>query len=219
MASNTGVSNQAINRLVVSPTNSNTIYAAGTGGLSRSVDSGQSWTALMDLAPNYSTEIDDIAIDPSNPDIVYAAHRVLERSVDGGASWQVIYSGARQTARRVALDTLDPSIVYVGTQVHGVHAMQIAPDLRLTATPPTTDVIEGTSAHVTYELRNYGPFAASLVSLTGTFSQSAASTSIESDHGTCTRSDGTFSCSMGALASGASPLCASILRHRWVALP
>jgi hypothetical protein len=83
-----------------------------------------------------------------------------------------------------------------------VHAMEIASDLQLTSTAPTADVTEGTTARITYELRNQGPFAASLISLSGTYSQTAASTTIQSTRGTCTRSAGTFTCAIGSLASG-----------------
>ncbi|WP_153067048.1 DUF11 domain-containing protein [Steroidobacter cummioxidans] len=202
LAANTGIASQSINRLVVNPTNSNVIYAAASGSLSRSVDAGQSWTALPAIDQSAAAQFDDVALDPSNPDVIYAAHGTLDRSVDGGASWQTIYSGSRKRVRRVALDTLNPSIIYVGTEVHGVQAMEIALDLLLTATPPAAEVREGTTARISFEVRNQGPFSASLVSLSGTFSQAAASTTIASNRGTCSPSAGAFTCSIGALGLG-----------------
>ncbi|HWK50298.1 MAG TPA: hypothetical protein VNR40_10455, partial [Steroidobacter sp.] len=183
-------------------TNSKVIYAAASGSLSRSVDAGQSWTALAAIDQSAFAQIDDVAIDPSNPDVIYAAHGTLDRSVDGGASWQTIHAESRQRVRRVALDTLNPSLIYVGTEVHGVQAMEIALDLLLTATPPPAEVREGTTARISYELRNQGPFSASLVSLSGTFSQAAATTTIVSNRGTCSPSAGAFTCSIGALGPG-----------------
>ena len=201
---NTGIASEYINRLAVHPTNSNVIYAAGSGGLNRSTDAGHSWVTLTTLDPHFM-EIYDVAIDPSSPNILYAASALVERSVDGGASWETIFSrvGSVQQARHVALDTINPSIVYAGTLSHGVQAMEIAPDLILSATPPTASVTEGTTASITYELRNQGPFTASSVTLTATHSQAAASTTITSTRGNCTRIAGIFNCSIGALASGA----------------
>jgi photosystem II stability/assembly factor-like uncharacterized protein len=101
----------SIGRIAVDPTNSNVVYAAATGAVSRSAgqrglykttDGGQTWTQVL-APPNATTGAVDVAIDPSNPLRVYAAlwdhkrdngARVyggigsgLFRSEDGGATW------------------------------------------------------------------------------------------------------------------------------------
>jgi len=105
------VDSAAIGRIAVDPTNSNTVYAAASGSISRvagqrglykSTDGGATWTQV--LAPiNDTTGAIDVAIDPANPQRVYAAMwdhkrnngaRVyggvgsgLFRSDDGGQTW------------------------------------------------------------------------------------------------------------------------------------
>ncbi len=53
------------------PANTEIIYVgAASGGIFKSVDGGNAWTAIFDGQPSLS--IGDIAVSPSNPDIVYA---------------------------------------------------------------------------------------------------------------------------------------------------
>src|SRR5262249_46342004 len=102
----------AIGRVAVDPTNPNVVYAAASGSISRTVsqrglykttDGGQTWTKVLDV-PNATPGAVDVAIDPSNPQRVYASlwdhkrnngARVyggigsgLFRSDDGGATWK-----------------------------------------------------------------------------------------------------------------------------------
>jgi photosystem II stability/assembly factor-like uncharacterized protein len=102
----------AIGRVAVDQTNPDVVYAAASGSISRTVgqrglykttDGGQSWKKVLDV-PNDTTGAVDVAIDPSNPQRVYASlwdhHRNngarvyggigsgLFRSDDGGATWK-----------------------------------------------------------------------------------------------------------------------------------
>jgi photosystem II stability/assembly factor-like uncharacterized protein len=101
----------AIGRLAVDPSNPQVVYAAATGDIRRSVsqrglykttDGGQTWTQVL-APPNGTTGAVDVAVDPANPQRVYAAlwdhHRNngarvyggigsgLFRSDDGGQTW------------------------------------------------------------------------------------------------------------------------------------
>ena len=61
-------------RIAVNPKNSNHIFAATTfpaSGIYRSADAGESWSRLTNGLP--SSDSTDIVVDPSNPDIAYAA--------------------------------------------------------------------------------------------------------------------------------------------------
>jgi hypothetical protein len=59
------------NTIAIDPTNTNNIYiGAATGGVWKSTDRGNSWTPLTDT--QCSVAMGSIAIDPSNPQVVYA---------------------------------------------------------------------------------------------------------------------------------------------------
>ena len=109
---NTGLrDSEAIGRIATDPTNSNRVFAAASGhiarssgdrGLYRTEDAGRTWERVL-TPPNASTGAIDVAIHPTNPQIVFASlwdHRRtngrriyggvgsgLFRSTDGGDTW------------------------------------------------------------------------------------------------------------------------------------
>lgn len=85
------------------PTNPNIIYIGpANGGVWKSVDAGASWSPLSDFEASLS--MGAIAIDPNNPDIIYAGTgeatysgssyygRGLLKSTNGGTNWTSIKS-------------------------------------------------------------------------------------------------------------------------------
>lgn len=101
---------QSINRVAVDPTNPKIVFAAVMGhlfgqnaerGLFKTVDGGKSWNKAKYIDPD--TGFNDVAIDPSNPKIIYASSfqrrrtwwgyngggpgSALWKSIDGGTSW------------------------------------------------------------------------------------------------------------------------------------
>src|SRR5205085_8284320 len=71
---------QQIGRVVVHPANANVVYVAVLGhpyaanaerGVFRSRDGGKTWTKI--LGPDASTGVIDLALEPGNPQVVYAA--------------------------------------------------------------------------------------------------------------------------------------------------
>ena len=105
-----------INAAAFAPSNANIIYAGGhTGGYSQGViyktaNGGASWTRL----PWAQLYIESIAVDPKDPDIVYAGTfgEGTFRSADGGQTWAEC-AGA-SGAYSILVNKADPNEVIVG---------------------------------------------------------------------------------------------------------
>ena len=137
-------------RLAIHPRDSKTIYAAAMGhewganeerGVYRSTDAGRTWTRALYV--NATTGASDLAIDPGNPNIVYAGMydylrqpwhfrsggpgSGLYRSSDGGQSWTRLTDPARDnglpkgTLGRIglAISPGRPEVVYAMIETDG----------------------------------------------------------------------------------------------------
>jgi len=128
-----------INCITVHPSNSNILYVgAACGGIWKSIDGGATWNTTSDLLASIS--IADIVIDPSNPNIVYAAtgdgyasvvfggdffggtySAGVVKSTDGGATWAssgLTYSQAQTTQIfKLLINPLTPSNLIAATSV------------------------------------------------------------------------------------------------------
>ncbi len=108
------------------PYDLNTIYlGAAAGGVFKSTDAGITWQPVFDEA--LSLSIGDIAIAPSDPDILYVGTGEANagggslaydgvgvyRSEDGGQTWQ--HKGLEESRNigRMVVDPRDPDVVYV----------------------------------------------------------------------------------------------------------
>ena len=125
---------QSVGALVVDQKNPEVVWV-GTGesnmrnsvsigtGLYKTVDGGRNWRKVgLD-----STEhISKIAIDPSNPDVVYVAapgplwsnskHRGLYKTTDGGNSWsKILFVDAKTGCADVIVDPKNSNIIYAST--------------------------------------------------------------------------------------------------------
>ena len=105
-----------ISKIIVHPDDSNVVYVASQGplwskggsrGLFKTTDGGKTWTNI--LSKGEYTGVTDIAMDPRNPNTIYAAthqrHRTVwallncgpesgvHKSVDGGETWTELKSG------------------------------------------------------------------------------------------------------------------------------
>ena len=126
-----------IDDIAVVESNPSVYYVgAATGGVWKTVNNGTTFEPIFDTQSN--TSIGDIAIAPSDPNIIWvgtgeANNRQssswgdgIYRSLDGGKTWANM--GLRDTKHigRVVIDSRDPNIVYVAALGHLVGAKQRA---------------------------------------------------------------------------------------------
>ena len=117
-----------IGRIIVNPQDTDIVYAAALGhlwganperGVFMTIDGGQNWQHVLGL--NEDTGAVDLAMDPANPKVLYAAayqrrrsawgfngggpHGGIYKSVDGGRSWRKLSDGLPEgPVGRIGLD-------------------------------------------------------------------------------------------------------------------
>ena len=114
-----------VNQVIFDPRSSQTLFAATTVGVFRSVDGGQSWSERM----RGMTEINfvvTLAADPAHPNVMYAGTSGgVYRSIDATENWVKINNGlvpedAKMASMALGVNTLvvdphEPDTVYAGT--------------------------------------------------------------------------------------------------------
>jgi photosystem II stability/assembly factor-like uncharacterized protein len=127
-----------IARIVVDPRDSNVVYVAAQGplwgpggdrGLYKSTDGGKTWNAVLSISEN--TGVTDVVMDPSNPDVLFAAsyqrrrhfftlinggpEAAIYKSVDAGKTWNKLKGGLPTVEMGrigLAISPVNPNIVY-----------------------------------------------------------------------------------------------------------
>ncbi|MFT5245048.1 MAG: photosystem II stability/assembly factor-like uncharacterized protein [Psychroserpens sp.] len=127
-----------IGRIIVHPENSNIVYVAAIGplwskggdrGLYRTTDGGENWEAVLTVDEH--TGVNDVVMDPRNPNILYASTfqrrrhvytyvgsgpgSGMHKSTDGGTTWTEINKGLPTTELGrigLAISPADPEIIY-----------------------------------------------------------------------------------------------------------
>ncbi|MRX32051.1 F510_1955 family glycosylhydrolase [Aminobacter sp. MDW-2] len=86
----------------------------GNLGFIRSDDSGKSW---QQIAPGVDGPVDfhQLAVSPSNPDVLYGSYGAIQASHDGGKSW-TIAGDAPAKLIDLAVSPTNPDIVYAATE-------------------------------------------------------------------------------------------------------
>lgn len=125
----TGLTNVSVASLVVDLLTPSTVYAVANGTILKSADSGQSWSGLN--PPSDAASVTALAIDPSNPAILYAALHAyyvdewellrssggVAKSTDGGMSWTSVSFPSGVLA--LVTDPLAPAQLVAGTEQIG----------------------------------------------------------------------------------------------------
>jgi hypothetical protein len=134
-----------ISKIVVDPRDSDTVYVASQGplwsaggqrGLYKTTDGGENWKLILSKGPY--TGVTDIAFDPRDPDVLYAAahqrHRTvwalvnagpesgIFKSVNGGETWRELKSGLPSEDKgkmSLAVSPVKPDVVYVTIELAG----------------------------------------------------------------------------------------------------
>ncbi|HYN10127.1 MAG TPA: hypothetical protein VES67_22265 [Vicinamibacterales bacterium] len=125
----TNVSGRATDVAVADKTGQRRIYAAyATSGVWKTDDNGATWQSIFDDMA--STSIGDLAVAPSNPDMLWVgtgeanifrasmAGVGLYKSTDGGKTFQHMGLTDTQTIARILVDPTNPDIVYVAASGH-----------------------------------------------------------------------------------------------------
>ncbi len=108
---NTGSGPNYIKKIIVDPSNSNRILAAGFYGVHISTNGGTTWTQTAS-----SYDVHDIEFKPGNSSIVYASgYGGVLKSSDGGSNWSSVGAGSVLSDERTMLGVSpqNPSVLYV----------------------------------------------------------------------------------------------------------
>ena len=128
-----------IGGIVIDPRNTNIVFVAcegsvwgpgGERGLYKTTDGGTSWEKVLNVSEN--TGINNVVLDPSNPDIMYATSEQRRRhiftkigggpesavykSTDAGKNWRKIMDGLPKVelgGMGIDVSPVDPNVVYL----------------------------------------------------------------------------------------------------------
>jgi photosystem II stability/assembly factor-like uncharacterized protein len=114
-ASQPGLQGQSIRALAQSSSNSK-IWVAGTlTGVQQSEDNGEHWKLITPAGSTELHEVESVAIDPTNPKVIYAGTWHLPwKTTDGGATWNNIKEGVIDDSDvfSIIVDSAHPNTVY-----------------------------------------------------------------------------------------------------------
>jgi photosystem II stability/assembly factor-like uncharacterized protein len=111
-----GMRGQSIRAFAQAPSDPKILFAGTLEGVFRSKDAGATWAQISPLGSREIHEVESLAIDPVNPDIVYGGTWHLPwKTIDGGDNWHSIKSGliVDSDVFSIIVDPKHPRIVYL----------------------------------------------------------------------------------------------------------
>ena len=127
-----------IGKILVDPRNSDVVYVAAEGsvwgpggdrGLYKTTDGGKTWNKVLEISEN--TGINDVVMDPRNPDVLYASSEQrrrhvhtkigggpesgIHKSTDGGKTWKELKRGlpsGHVGGIGLAISPVNPDVIY-----------------------------------------------------------------------------------------------------------
>lgn len=127
-----------IGMIAIDPRNSNTVYVAAQGplwrsggdrGLYKTTDGGATWQRVLHIGEN--TGVNEVHLDPRDPDVIYASayqrrrhvwtlvnggpESAIYKSIDGGITWRKLAKGIPAVDKGrigLAISPVNPDVVY-----------------------------------------------------------------------------------------------------------
>ena len=109
------LSGHGLRALVRSPSLPDVLLAGGLDGVFRSTDFGSTWARITPAGDPELRNFDSLAMDPRNPDVIYAGTFHLPwKTLDGGAHWFPIHDGMIDDSDvlSLAVDPANPERIF-----------------------------------------------------------------------------------------------------------
>jgi photosystem II stability/assembly factor-like uncharacterized protein len=122
---------KSIRALAMAASDTKTLVAGALDGIYRTRDGGDTWTRI---SPEHHAEIknvESVAIDPANPDIIYAGTWHLPwKTDDGGKTWHSIKKGVIDDSDvfTILIDSQNPASLYISA-CSGIYRSETAGEM------------------------------------------------------------------------------------------
>ncbi|HEV2114247.1 MAG TPA: hypothetical protein VGR50_08855, partial [Terriglobales bacterium] len=110
-----GMRGKSVRAMALAPSNSKIVAAVALDGVYRSLDGGDSWQLISPPRHAEIRNLQSVAIDPQNPDVIYVGTWHLPwKTGDGGKSWESIKKGIIDDSDvfSIIIDPRNPAVVY-----------------------------------------------------------------------------------------------------------